>query len=1010
MKKFIVFCLILIVTVSLGATVWYFVRDNEEFVIDMSPYVYMNVGDTLPVDARIKNAKVGSSLKISVLGDENQDSTTAVLYWNELTERLEANKGGAAIVEIRAINSDLSPVYIEVGIGDGSKDAPFYVDSEDDLAHIGTDDFPANSYYILMQDIVLSSSIKPICNDSSFNGTFNGNGYTISGLNISDTEADGVKHAGLFSKIGSNGVVTSLTLSNVNISGQFETCGAFAGQNYGTITRCNVIGGEVKSSYQNEDAGANVGGICGEVIYSNASVGRIDRCFADVNVKGTKNIGGICGQNNGGIIINSYVKQSANNVVLALKDNSNVGGLVGLVCYNGDSNQATIKNCYALANIEKDDTYTASNYGLVIGNNSEPSKFAHNNLMGVYTEKSLNASLNAVGTQIDIFEGLTEEQKQQKASDKANFRGVYDNFVVDAEGKIDKSLMLSYVAAVVVNGTDKIYWDFENVWMIGTEHKYPVLNKLGANVSDEIYKYKDESKISNYSDLVRAMSAISAGNGESYYILVNNIEIPAGTEFAPATKSFAGIFEGNNKYISGINISTSVINNSSNKAGLFLKTTSNALIQNLTIKNIKIAEGATTAGAIVAENGGVIKNCTVIQNEKIETEANIVASVYVGGICGINSGTIDNCRVENQTIVTKNSKEDQERFVGGISGLNGASNSSLTATIKNSCVVTSCIKDDFNKTEFDSNLNFNFKNNFSNIKYYVGGISGANFYLITKNYVFETNISANEFSKYGAVAGISALTRSDALLNADTSEICNNKLIGGSISGYIAAGIACEQYGKVEFNQIGCANETQQDSEGNKVGFTTLVKGAEIAGLSNKLYIGARLFNCFVNVRLYNTLNGTGKSAGICNVNDYYASQRWFGEQSVYGEFGQIISICTFENNTYRNNRYDCTMDYRKETSFLRTDRDTGYGNNLIWVETGNAWHDDSPERSSFNDSRQMNVTWLASLDDIRISATNKTLAELAINYGFDQSAWDFVSVGDYPKLTNLPEILEIEE
>ena len=1010
MKKFIVFCLILIVTVSLGATVWYFVRDNEELVIDMQPYVYMNVGDTLPVDARVKNAKVGSELKISVLGDENQDSNTAVLYWNELTERLEANKGGAAIVEIKVLNSELSPVYIEVGIGDGSKDAPFYVDSEEDLTNIGKEDFPANSYFILMQDIVLSSTIKPICNGSSFNGTFNGNGYTISGLNISEAEADGVEYAGLFSKIGAEGVVTSLTLSNVNISGQFKSAGAFAGINYGTITRCNAISGEVKSSYQNGELGANVGGIAGDVIYSAGSVGRIDRCFVDLSVKGTQNVGGLAGATTGGIIINSYVKQSDNNSVSSLKDNSNVGGLVGLVSYFGDSNQATIKNCYALANVQVDDTFTGSNYGLVIGNNSEPSKYAHNNLMGNYTQKSLNPSLNAVGTQIDIFEGLTDQQKEQKASEKANFRGVYDEFTYDAEGNIDKSLMLSYIAAVVVNGTDKIYRDYENVWMIGTQHKYPILNKRGASVSDEIYNYKDESKIYNYSDLSRAMSAISNGTGESYYILVNNIEIPAGTEFAPATKSFSGIFEGNNKYISGINISTGIINNSSNKAGLFLKTTSNALIQNLTIKNIKIAEGATHAGAIVAENEGVIKNCTIIQDEKLENEPNILASTYAGGICGTNMGTIDNCRVQNQTIVLRNSKEDQERFVGGIAGINGASNSSQTATIKNSCVVTSVVKDDFNKTEFDSNLNYNFKNNFSNIKYFVGGISGVNFYLITKNYIFESNISANEFSKYGAVAGISALTRSDALLNANASEISYNKLLGGSITGYIAAGIACEQYGKVEFNQIGCGNETQQDSEGHSVAFTTLVKGAEIAGLSNKLFIGARLFNCFVNVRLYNTMNGTGHSAGICNVNDYYASQRWFGEKSVYGEFGQIISICTFENNAYKHNRYDCTMDYRKETSFLRTDRDTGYGNNLIWVETGNAWHDDSPEISSFNDSRQMNVKWYGSVDDLRISATNKELAELSVNYGFDQNAWDFVSVGEYPKLTNLPVILEIEE
>ena len=142
----------------------------------------------------------------------------------------------------------------------------------------------------------------------------------------------------------------------------------------------------------------------------------------------------------------------------------------------------------------------------------------------------------------------------------------------------------------------------------------------------------------------------------------------------------------------------------------------------------------------------------------------------------------------------------------------------------------------------------------------------------------------------------------------------------------------------------------------------------------------------------------------MTNVVDYYAYNRWFGEESVYGEFGQIFSICTFENNTYKHSRYDCTMDYRKETQFIRTNRDTGYGNNLVWANTGNVWYDDSGDFVGFYDSRMQNLTRLSSLEE-----ATEDLASVFSNYGFDMSAWTQEDL-QYPQLNNVPKISEIDE
>ena len=74
--------------------------------------------------------------------------------------------------------------------------------------------------------------------NNSYNGTFDGNGKTITGLTVNQSEKN---YAGLFGCLGSDGKVQNLTLENVHISGVFYV-GSVVGTNFGTVSGCTASG------------------------------------------------------------------------------------------------------------------------------------------------------------------------------------------------------------------------------------------------------------------------------------------------------------------------------------------------------------------------------------------------------------------------------------------------------------------------------------------------------------------------------------------------------------------------------------------------------------------------------------------------------------------------------------------------------------------------------------------------------------------------------------------------
>ena len=212
--------------------------------------------------------------------------------------------------------------------GAGTIEDPYLVRNEKDLRNVqggkGTDRV---YYYKLVNDIELTAKYwTPLNAYGEFEGVFNGNGHTISGLNFSSTNYDAV---GLF---GYN----SGTIKNLTVIGNIQAtakAGLLAGQNNGLLENC-FSSGTVTST------GNEVGGLAG----LNFS-GRIRYCGSDATVSGKENVGGLVGQHQGYYsdrvaLINDCYAQGD------VSGNTNVGGLIGRmhIVYN---QEPIVRDCYA---------------------------------------------------------------------------------------------------------------------------------------------------------------------------------------------------------------------------------------------------------------------------------------------------------------------------------------------------------------------------------------------------------------------------------------------------------------------------------------------------------------------------------------------------------------------------------------------------------------------------------------------------------------------------------------
>ena len=221
------------------------------------------------------------------------------------------------------------------GSGSGTSGNPYIVASATQLNEVRND---LTAYY--RQTALIDLSGFPnwtrmgntITVGDNFTGTYDGNGYKVTGLSITSTSATG---NGLFGVVGPGGTVKNLGVAG-SVAGSNFWLGLLVGYNYGgTIENCYSTGSVTTSS-----------NIAGGLIGSTS--GPVSKCYSTATVSATGassiNIGGLVGlaSTAAAIISESYSTGNVSNS--ATSATVNTGGFIGL-------SPANISNCYATGNV-----------------------------------------------------------------------------------------------------------------------------------------------------------------------------------------------------------------------------------------------------------------------------------------------------------------------------------------------------------------------------------------------------------------------------------------------------------------------------------------------------------------------------------------------------------------------------------------------------------------------------------------------------------------------------------
>lgn len=236
-------------------------------------------------------------------------------------------------------NNTVTPSSITVNVVKMDGDS-IVLNTKEGVWNVGKD---MTAKYVMENDITLARGWEVLGlgsnTDTSFTGTFDGAGYTISGLHSVKNDYNNI---GLFAL--NNGTIKNLNLSVNQMEGS-QYVGTVAGQNEasGVISNVHVTGNYVGALSKGSD-----GGFAGGIVGVNRGV--MEDCSSNIKGSGvTRGVvaynyaGGIAGGNYG-TIRTSYALGGINSGYINDINAGNVttyyaGGLVG-------GNSGTIENCY----------------------------------------------------------------------------------------------------------------------------------------------------------------------------------------------------------------------------------------------------------------------------------------------------------------------------------------------------------------------------------------------------------------------------------------------------------------------------------------------------------------------------------------------------------------------------------------------------------------------------------------------------------------------------------------
>lgn len=276
--------------------------------------------------------------------------------------KTDGSKESISLSEVQSVTFGEESTETQFASGQGTAEAPYVISSVKELQTMAQlvnsgDSAYLKAAYKLDADLDISdiewtpigegkgNTVIGLASNGAFLGSFNGNGHTISGLNINATTTEPIAMYGLFGFVGSKGSVTNLTVKgNVNVTSTatsesdkpYLIIGGIVGKAFSAnIDNCSFQG-NITGTSSVEGAAVTVGGVVGHMVgtLTNATV----TLYATQSITATgtyANAGGVAGYVDSGSLaycvanITGQVKADCGATTTTEESSANAGGLIG---------------------------------------------------------------------------------------------------------------------------------------------------------------------------------------------------------------------------------------------------------------------------------------------------------------------------------------------------------------------------------------------------------------------------------------------------------------------------------------------------------------------------------------------------------------------------------------------------------------------------------------------------------------------------------------------------------
>ena len=272
--------------------------ENNEYTISFIP----TVSET--------PAKMNISLKAAKASGD---------YTYKTTKEISSSSNYDVEIKAENVDNNLS--------GEGTEASPYIIDNVDKFMGMTE---TTDKFYQLSRDLDFTGiGFTPI---ATFAGTFDGNGMTISNIELTINEGNG----GLFAE--NNGTIKNLTVekSEITKTGGLENnggIGILVGINNKELINCHITNSKLNATPTSTGTDTGIGLLCGKNTSQNSFISECTITSGNITMEGstTSNIGGLVGYNYGGKVEFSFVKSSTSITYTSTGAGSNIGGLIGCI-------------------------------------------------------------------------------------------------------------------------------------------------------------------------------------------------------------------------------------------------------------------------------------------------------------------------------------------------------------------------------------------------------------------------------------------------------------------------------------------------------------------------------------------------------------------------------------------------------------------------------------------------------------------------------------------------------